>query len=302
MASTAPSSSPSSTGDKPKPNVGEILKKSGMRALGGGMAGAAAMGINVGALMWLRTTVNYQYRKGTTMRVALKTLYADGGIPRFYQGLLPALVQGPASRFGDTAANAGVITLLDSFDETKDLPVLVKTAAASATAASWRIFLMPVDTLKTIKQVEGKDGFKVLMAKMKIHGPAVMYHGALAAFAANLLGHYPWFATYNYMQEALPKTDDFKMKLCRNAVIGFSASAISDTVSNSVRVVKVYKQANAEHITYPDAVKRIIAEDGLIGLFGRGLSTKIFANGLQGLVFSVLWKLIDDHLKEKAII
>jgi hypothetical protein len=27
---------------------------------------------------------------------------------------------------------------------------------------------MPVDTLKTIKQVEGKDGFKVLMAKMKV--------------------------------------------------------------------------------------------------------------------------------------
>jgi hypothetical protein len=66
-----------------------------------------------------------------------------------------------------------------------------------------------------------------------------MYHGALAAFAANLLGHYPWFATYNYLQENLPKTDDFKMKLCRNALIGFSSSAISDTVSNSVRVVKV---------------------------------------------------------------
>ncbi|EWM19958.1 mitochondrial carrier domain-containing protein [Nannochloropsis gaditana] len=98
---------------------------------------------------------------------------------------------------------------------------------------------MPVDTLKTIKQVEGKDGFKVLMAKMKTHGPGVMYHGALAAFAANLLGHYPWFATYNYLQENLPKTDDFKMKLCRNAVIGFCSSAISDTVSNSVRVVKV---------------------------------------------------------------
>ncbi|TFJ84723.1 hypothetical protein NSK_003755 [Nannochloropsis salina CCMP1776] len=300
MAAAAPSSPSPSSMEKPKPNVGEILKKSAMRALGGGISGAAAMGINVGALMWLRTTVNYQYRNGTTMRVALKTLYADGGIPRFYQGLLPALVQGPASRFGDTAANAGVITLLDSFDETKDLPVLVKTAAASATAASWRIFLMPVDTLKTIKQVEGKDGFKVLMAKMKTHGPGVMYHGALAAFAANLLGHYPWFATYNYLQENLPKTDDFKMKLCRNALIGFSSSAISDTVSNSVRVVKVYKQANSEHIAYPDAVRRIIAADGLVGLFGRGLSTKIFANGLQGLVFSVLWKLIDDHLKSKA--
>lgn len=39
---------------------------------------------------------------------------------------------------------------------------------------------MPVDTLKTIKQVEGKDGFKVLMGKIRAHGPGVLYHGALA--------------------------------------------------------------------------------------------------------------------------
>lgn len=69
------------------------------------------------------------------MKTAIRTLYLEGGIKRFYAGLAPALLQGPASRFGDTAANAGVITLLDSFDETKDLPVLLKTAAASATAA-----------------------------------------------------------------------------------------------------------------------------------------------------------------------
>ena len=36
----------------------------------GGLAGAAAMGINVCALMWIRTTINYQYRFGTgTMEV-----------------------------------------------------------------------------------------------------------------------------------------------------------------------------------------------------------------------------------------
>jgi hypothetical protein len=33
----------------------------------------------------MRTTMNYQYRHGTSMRVALKTLYAQGGIPRFYK-------------------------------------------------------------------------------------------------------------------------------------------------------------------------------------------------------------------------
>lgn len=76
--------------------------------------------------------------------MALRTLYADGGIPRFYRGVLPALVQGPLSRFGDTAANTGMITLMDSFDATKDLNVGLKTATASAAAALFRIVLMPI--------------------------------------------------------------------------------------------------------------------------------------------------------------
>ena len=48
------------------------------------------------------------------------------------------------SRFGDTAANTGMITLLDSMDSTKDLNVGLKTASASVAAALFRIFLMPV--------------------------------------------------------------------------------------------------------------------------------------------------------------
>jgi hypothetical protein len=106
------------------------------------------MGANVGALMWMRTTVNYQYRNGGTFFGALRVLYADGGIPRFYRGVLPALIQGPLSRFGDTAANTGVLTALNHIEATKELPVGVKTMAASAGAAIFRIFLMPVDTVK----------------------------------------------------------------------------------------------------------------------------------------------------------
>ena len=48
------------------------------------------------------------------------------------------------SRFGDTAANTGMMTLMESLDATKDLNVGVKTATASAAAALFRIFLMPV--------------------------------------------------------------------------------------------------------------------------------------------------------------
>ena len=78
----------------------------------------------------------------------MRTIYADGGIPRFYRGVLPALVQGPLSRFGDTAANTGMLTLLDNIELTKDLNVGFKTVAASMAAGAFRIFLMPVDTVK----------------------------------------------------------------------------------------------------------------------------------------------------------
>jgi hypothetical protein len=86
---------------------------------------------------------------GTSFPVALRTLYADGGIPRFYRGVIPALIQGPLSRFGDTAANTGMLTFLDSFEATEKLNVGFKTIAASVAAALFRIFLMPVDTVKT---------------------------------------------------------------------------------------------------------------------------------------------------------
>lgn len=66
---------------------------------------------------------------------------------------MPALFQGPLSRFGDTAANTGVLTLLDSLESTKNLNVGVKTVAASASAAAFRILIMPIDTVKTTMSV-----------------------------------------------------------------------------------------------------------------------------------------------------
>ena len=69
----------------------------------------------------------------------------------------------------------------------------------------FRVALMPVDTVKTVMQVEGKDGLSKLMVKFKAQGPPVFFHGAMAAWAANTVGHYPWFATYNYLSEVGPR-------------------------------------------------------------------------------------------------
>lgn len=42
------------------------------------------------------------------------------------------------------------------------------------------------------------------------------------------------------------------------------------------------------------AAKEIVASEGLLGLFGRGLGTRLLTNGLQGLLFSILWKYFEE--------
>lgn len=106
--------------------------------------------------------MNYQYRYGTTTISAIRTLYADGGWTRFYQGISAALIQGPVSRFGDTAANAGILALLQSNPFMSKLPTLVKTIFASLAAAGFRMLLTPVDTIKTTLQTQGKQGIPIL--------------------------------------------------------------------------------------------------------------------------------------------
>jgi Mitochondrial carrier protein len=148
-------------------------------------------------------------------------------------------------------------------------------------------------------QVTGK--FSAVVDKVKLAGPLTLYNGALAAASATFVGHYPWFFTYNLLSEKIPKQDTQLGELGRRAILGFSASAISDTCSNSIRVVKVYKQSYPEQLTYVQVVRNVLQESGVTGLMFRGLETKILANGLQGILFSILWKHFEEVLfpKEK---
>lgn len=272
----------------------DIFKTAIDKAIAGGISGSGAMIIQVSSLMWLRTTMNYQYRYGTTTSEALKNLYKEGGIRRFYRGLGPALIQAPVSRFGDTAANVGITTYLNGNESTKNLPTSIKTLLASFTAGLWRISLMPIDTTKTIMQVEGSSGLSILKNKVKMNGPSVLYHGSLGAFSATMVGHFPWFYTYNILNEKLPKYDSSLKKFIRNGFIGFSASVVSDCTSNSLRVIKTTRQTFDKPIGYLDTVKYVIKNDGMKGLFGRGLKTRILTNGIQGCMFTILWKYFQE--------
>jgi len=308
-----------SSSSKTTYTVSEIVTASSKRALKGGVSGASAAVIQVLTLMWLRTIMNYQYRYGGSLSSALTKLYGEGGIPRLYQGLPFAIVQGPITRFGDTAANMGMLALLESLPQTAYLPLFVRTGAGSLAAGAFRILVMPIDTAKTAMQVEGREGLSRLARNVvRDRSVSALYQGALATAAATAVGHYPWFLTYNFLNDALPLVDkqEVLMGLARSAFLGLAASCVSDTCSNSLRVIKTTKQTAAlaaapkdkdsddesdkidkkksvainQQISYSDALKLVLEKDGVKGLFGRGLQTRLITNMIQGAAFSVLWK------------
>eukprot|EP01065_Artemidia_motanka_P045154 TRINITY_DN656_c5_g1_i1.p1 TRINITY_DN656_c5_g1~~TRINITY_DN656_c5_g1_i1.p1 ORF type:complete len:475 (+),score=159.23 TRINITY_DN656_c5_g1_i1:158-1582(+) len=285
---------------QPRP-AAEVALSALQRALGGGLAGAGAMVVQVLTLMWLRTTMYYQHRHGASMAVALRSLYREGGPRRFYRGILPTLVHGPLSRFGDTAANTGVFTLCDAYQDTADLPMWGKTVLASAVAALWRVVLMPVDTVKCFMQVEGTRGMAELREKRRVLGPRVYWHGSAAMYAATFVGHFPWFATYNTLDARLPVPAERLQRLSRDASIGFCASFVSDCSSNGLRVLKTYRQTSAADVTYLQALRHIQSVDGVSGVLTRGLGTRLVANGLQGMMFSVVWKSLDAWLSANGL-
>ena len=293
------------TGKPPKPAVlppdaqtaSAIFGKALGRALGGGIGGAIAGACQVLALMWLRTAMNYQYRHGGGLRDTLALLYAQGGVGRFYQGLGFALLQTPLSRFGDTATNVGVLAVFQFV--APGVPLGVRTAVASASGSLWRMLITPLDTFKTSLQVEGKEAYALIIRKARTDGIGTLWNGALGNAVASFVGSYPWFFTFNLLDEMLPPAPRGPItayRLLRSAAMGCIATGVSDVVSNSVRVVKTTRQTSATQLSYGEAVQLVVAADGWRGLMCRGLGTRLLANALQSSLFAVIWKYVEAEL------
>ena len=135
-------------------------------------------------------------------------------------------------------------------------------------------------------QAEGQAAVQLLQQKVARDGGTVLWHGAWAAASATAVGHFPWFLTFNLLQSFLgPGTGPRE-----NAFIGLAASLVSDCVSNSLRVLKTVKQTSAGSIGYREAASLVVEKEGLRGLLGRGLKTKLFVGALQSVTFTVLWR------------
>lgn len=275
------------------------------RAVRDGYAASMASVVSVFLLMWLRTAMSYQHVKGVTMSEAIRQLYDDGGIRRFYKGLVPALCMMPLSRFGDIFSNEVAREFL-----AESFPAAVVTMFASSMAAGWRVLITPADTVKTMMQVHGKDGIGHLRGKIAKSGPSALWEGALGASTATWVGHYPWFVTHNFLEaycvrnrilDAHLRHQNPTRKNVRRALLGLMSSLVSDVCSNAIRVLKTYKQTSVEPIGYMEAAARIIEKDGITGLLFRGLTSKLTANALNAMLFTVVWKAISERLAKKRL-
>jgi hypothetical protein len=179
-----------------------------------------------------------------------------------------------------------------------------KTLCASIAAALFRIGITPIDTFKTILQVQGPAGLAILQERVGKEGVTTLFSGALGSSVATLMGHYPWFVTYNFLQSRVPAANSGVKKQVRSAVIGFICSFTSDIISHSMRVVKTAKQTGAADLGYMGTAAAIVAQDGVTGLLFRGLGTKILSNGAQAMLFTICWRYFEEKIaqyqKEKA--
>ena len=288
----SPRSAPAASA-KPRARGRWQWREAWQAALGGGVPGAAAMVLQVLLLCWLRAIVHYQQAKGGSMVAAARAMYAQGGVLRFYQGAPAALVQAPLCRFGDTAAQAGALHLLAP----TRVPLPAQTAVASAAAAAWRFLLTPVETMKLLVEVEGaRHGLELLRSRVAREGAGALYSGALAGAAAAAAAHWPWFLTHTWLTRVMPAAHTRPGALWRSAAAGFAASVASDVFANPARVLKAQVVTASGALSYSLAFRGVWSDGGPVALLTRGLGAKLCANALQGLVFSVLWRMCQDAL------
>jgi len=266
-------------------------------ALKGGLAGMVAGAFQVLCLMWLRTANSHQSYHGGSLSQTFGTLWAAGGVPRFYQGLSFALLQVPAARFGDAFAESVTLAMFGAHGQ--QVPGFLTSMVVATIGSAWRLLISPLDALKTTAQVHGVDAKRALQLRTQHRGTADLWSGASASFVIIWVSSYPWWAVYNTVFEYWSEPSDATMKIVHNGVAGMLASMASDVTSNSLRVLKIMRAANTDadkgtldHVGYLADAKGVLARDGVPGLLFRGLPARMLTGMCQGAFFSIFWNLL----------
>ena len=260
----------------------DILKSS--------VAGSSAGMIQLTSLFWLKTIIKHQYRHGTCPIRSAQLLYQEKDILRFYRGFTPNLLKTCFGKFGDAA----FYTYFHQ-NEFNHLSEVERASYISLSSSVLKFNLMPLDTYTNMCQVRGKEGISIMREKISKNGLGVLYNGSTAYFLSNFVGNTSWFFTMDYLNKIYYEPYQKKTDTKKNMLIGFASSAVSDLITNPIRILKTYKQSNKENISYLQSLKEICESKGLVNFYFRGLPSKLLLNGLNSALFLVLWKKFEDY-------
>lgn len=234
-----------------------------------------SMFFSVTSCFWLRSSVNYQYIHNTTITNTFKNMYYKGGFIRFYRGYLPAIIQAPVIRTFDLYIN-NLIKI--------DNNLFAKSFITSIFSGGFRCLILPIDVVKTHYQINGN--LLSLKESFKKTGLPVLYKGVIPLYLSNFFGVFPWFLTYNILDNKFSK---YENNIVKNGIIGLCCSTSSDICVNSLKVLKVQKQINSQK-EYMDIIKDMVYKENIITLFKRGLLLRIIGNGIQNTIFMIMYK------------
>ena len=228
----------------------------------------SASAIQSSTLFWIKPIIKSQYVYGGSLSESFNFLKKNGGIPRFYQGFLPAVLKSSIGRTSD-------ITIYKTFNEKYGNNYYYSSLNSGCLSALVKIAIMPLDTLSNIYQVHGKDAYK--------HIRGNLYRGALAYGAIHSISSTCWLLSYSKLKER----EWTPFSNLNYLLTGFTSSLITDTIVNPLRVLKTNKQVFANNKSYVEILQDMIKDK--MGLY-RGYRIRLGYNAINGGLFVLFWQ------------
>lgn len=222
-------------------------------------------------LFWIKPIIKNQHVYGGSMTHTFKSLLNSKDRFRLYRGYIPYVLKSSIGKTSDIVIYKSLCNTENDFS-----PMI-----AGVLSSTVKVSIMPLDTISNIYQVHGKNGYKYINGNL--------YRGTFAYGAIQGINSSCWLFSYSQLKtHSLFKNENLNHIYC-----GFFSSLITDIIVNPFRVIKTNKQVNSNNISYIDIVK------SLQGSFYRGLKTRLLLNGINGSLFVLFWKNLEEVITYK---
>lgn len=217
----------------------------------------------------MATVASTQMIQGGSAKSAAQQLSAQGGIGRYYKGIVPSALGMMVARFCDAAGDMAASEFIEQKYPQLKNPVTCAIFGALVAGALYYP-LMPLETLAITARSSGAAGVKKLGNIVAQKGIAPLYNGANESVTAAFVDHLVWYGTRHFLDSAIPKAQGARNEFLRNCLIGALSGIASDTFSHPITLVKVQKQVLQSAQSPIEIAKEIVKENGASELWRRG--------------------------------